>query len=52
MEWFYKVEKTKGSRVYGKERDEIYGLKPLYRMRNIYIYIYIYIILELLCTFP
>ena len=50
MEWFYKVEKTKGSRVYSKEKDEIYGLKPPYRMRNIYIYIYI--ILELLCTFP
>ena len=50
MEWFYKVKKTKGSRVYSKEKDEIYGLKPPYRMRNIYIYIYI--ILELLCTFP
>ena len=34
MEWFYKVEKTKGSRVYSKERDEIYGLMPLNRMRS------------------
>ena len=41
MEGFYKVEKTRGSRGYSKERDEIYGLKPLNRMRNIYIYIYI-----------
>ena len=38
MEWFYKVEKTEGSRVYSKERDEIYGLMPLNRMRSKFLF--------------